>query len=48
MLVHASSHQSEEVVFIPTFNPRLPDVLLGLMIGLTLALTWHWVVWTIR
>jgi hypothetical protein len=34
----------ENAVYIPTFNPRLPDLLLGLTIGLTLALTWHWLV----
>ena len=32
----------------PVFNPRMPDLILGLMIGLTLALTWHWVAWTIH
>ncbi len=29
---------------MPVFNPRLPDLLLGMMIGLTLAMTWRWVV----
>ena len=29
---------------MPVFNPRVPDLLLGMMIGLTLAMTWRWVV----
>jgi hypothetical protein len=32
----------------PVFDPRLTDVVLGLTIGLSLALAWHWVAWTIR
>ena len=28
-------------MYIPVFNPRLPDFLLGLMIGLSLALVYH-------
>jgi len=35
-------------VYIPTFDPRVPDLILGLMIGLTLALVWHWVGWPVR
>ena len=46
---NTSSHnQRGTPVYLPTFNPRLPDLLLGLMIGLTLALSWHWVAWTIH
>lgn len=37
----------EDVVQVPIFNPRVPDLLLGLMIGLVLALGWRWVQWTI-
>ena len=33
---------------VPMLNPRLPDLFFGLIIGLTLALTWHWVAWTIH
>lgn len=29
------------------FNPRLPDLVLGLAIGLSLALAWHWVAWAV-
>jgi len=35
-------------MYIPYFNPRLPDVVLGLMIGLGIALAWHWVVWVVH
>lgn len=35
------------VMYMPTFNPRLPDLLLGLVIGLSLALTYHWLAWAI-
>ena len=28
-------------MYIPVFNPRLPDFLLGLMIGLGLAVAYH-------
>ena len=31
-------------MYLPTFNPRAPDFLLGILIGLSLALTWRWVV----
>lgn len=30
---------------MPMLNPRLPDLLLGLVIGLTLALGYHWLAW---
>ena len=29
------------------FHPRLADVVLGLTIGLTLALAWHWAAWAV-
>jgi len=29
-------------------NPRAADLVLGLAIGLSLALAWHWVAWTIH
>ena len=29
----------------PIFNPRCADLILGLVIGLSLALTWHWIAW---
>jgi len=32
----------------PFFNPRASDLVLGLAIGLSLALAWHWVAWAIR
>ena len=32
----------------PLFNPRLPNLVLGLAIGFSLALAWHWVAWTVR
>lgn len=35
-------------MYIPFFDPRLPDVVLGLMIGLGIALAWHWVVWAVH
>ena len=35
-------------VYFPVFDPRLPDLLLGMIIGLSLALTWHWVAWAVR
>jgi hypothetical protein len=38
----------EDSVFVPVFDPRTSDVLLGLAIGLTLALGWHWMTWLIR
>jgi len=37
---------SEDVVF-GFFNPRLPDLMLGLAIGLSIALAWHWVAWRV-
>ncbi len=43
-----TAYQNEEAVQIPIFNPRLPDLLLGFSIGLTIALAWHWVVWTVH
>ena len=30
------------------FDPRVHDLVLGLVIGLSLALAWHWVAWTIH
>jgi len=38
---------SEDAVF-PSFHPRLPELMLGMAIGLSLALAWHWVAWTIH
>ena len=32
----------------PFLHPRVPDFVLGLTIGLSLALAWHWVAWTVR
>lgn len=32
----------------PFFNPRTPDLVLGLAIGLSLALVIHWVSWTVH
>ena len=32
----------------PMFDPRSTDVILGLVIGLSLALAWHWVAWVIH
>jgi len=32
----------------PFFHPRFPDLLLGLVIGLSLSLAWHWVTWAIH
>ncbi len=37
----------EVPVYFPT-NPRATDVILGVAIGLTLALAWHWVAWAVR
>lgn len=37
----------EDAVF-PSFHPRLPELMLGMAIGLSLALAWHWVAWTIH
>ena len=38
---------SEASVF-PFLHPRVPNFVLGLTIGLTLALAWHWAAWTFR
>ena len=35
-------------MYLPMFNPRGADLILGLVIGLSLALTYHVVAWTIR
>ena len=35
------------VSVFPFFNPRAADLVLGLVIGLSLSLAWHWVYWTI-
>ena len=32
----------------PVFDPRMTDLVLGLVIGLSFALAWHWVTWTIH
>ena len=32
----------------PVFDPRMTDLVLGLAIGLSFALAWHWVAWTIH
>jgi hypothetical protein len=29
----------------PFFHPRTPDFILGLALGLSAALAWHWVAW---
>ena len=29
-------------------DPRAPNFVLGLAIGLSFALAWHWVAWAIR
>jgi hypothetical protein len=34
-------------VVVPIFHPRLPDFVLGLVIGLSMALAWHWVAATV-
>lgn len=36
------------VPVFPFLHPRVPDLVLGLAIGLSLSLVWHWVVWTLR
>ena len=38
------SNQKESLVF-PFLNPRLPDLLLGMIIGLAIALGFHWLAW---
>ena len=38
-------HLRSSSVF-PFFDPRATNVMLGLAIGLSLALAWHWVAWT--
>ncbi len=35
-------------MYLPTFNPRAADMILGVMIGLVLSLAWHVVVWAIQ
>jgi hypothetical protein len=35
-------------VFVPTFNPRLANVILGVVIGLVLSLAWHVFAWAIQ
>jgi hypothetical protein len=32
----------------PVFDPRASNLVLGMVIGLSLALAWHWVSWTIH
>ena len=32
----------------PFYHPRLPNLVLGMAIGLSLTLAWHWLAWTIR
>lgn len=32
-------------MYLPFFNPRFSDVVLGLIIGLGFALACHWVAW---
>jgi len=32
----------------PVFDPRLPNVVLGLAIGLSVALFCHWLAWVVR
>ena len=44
---YLSSMKGGSTVF-PFLHPRVPDFVLGLTIGLSLALAWHWVAWTIR
>ncbi|MBI3011603.1 MAG: hypothetical protein HYY58_03835 [Candidatus Omnitrophica bacterium] len=36
------------VLVFPFLNPRASELVLGLAIGLSLALAWHWIAWTIR
>jgi hypothetical protein len=33
-------------VVFPIFDQRFTDLVLGVVIGLSLALAWHWVSWT--
>ena len=35
-------------LMFPFLNPRLPDFVLGLTIGLSLALACHWAAWAFR
>lgn len=35
-------------VFVPFFNPRLANVILGVLIGLILSLAWHLGVWAFQ
>ncbi|MBI3996279.1 MAG: hypothetical protein HY352_01345 [Candidatus Omnitrophica bacterium] len=37
----------ERSVF-PFLHPRMPNFVLGLAIGLSLALVWHWVAWALH
>lgn len=32
----------EGLPVFPILNPRLPDLMVGMFIGLVLALAWHW------
>jgi hypothetical protein len=45
--VLGSSVERAPSVF-PFLNPRVPDFVLGLAIGLSLALAWHWVAWAVH
>lgn len=32
----------------PVFDPRLPNLMLGMAIGLSVALACHWLAWFLR
>ncbi len=40
------NNKKESSVF-PILNPRLPDLLLGMVIGLGIALVCHWIAWIV-
>ena len=46
--VGVASSLLRSVSVFPFLHPRVPDLVLGLAIGLSLSLVWHWVVWTLR
>ena len=35
------------VGMFPILDPRMANIVLGLFIGLVLALAWHWVAWAV-
>lgn len=48
MFCSVAAFVEENVAVFPVFDPRSTDLVLGLAIGLSLAMVCHWVSWAVH